>query len=450
MIKLKMENEQKKLIGNIILNIFYKPVGMIVSLIYTPIAISYLGDEKYGIWATVLSILAWILQFDVGIGNGLRDKLTIALTNKNRKEASELVSSAYISIFFVVFCIFIAFLGINFFVNWNDVFKVPRLNENLDVVMIISILFICLNFLLSLCNIVNYALQQASLVSLSSVVLQVLNLIGTILLSFITSNSLIGIAFIYGVSSFITNVIFSIIAFRKEKSLVPKLSLFRKEKVYDITSIGLHFFIIQIAGIIVFTTDNMIITRVLGVSEVTPYNIVYRVFSLTGTIFTAIMAPLWSYFTKAKSLGEIKKMKSILSKLNIILAIFGIGILVLTIIFKDLARIWLQRELNYGNLLIPFAALYAFVSIFCNKYAFLLNGLGRIKVQLYVAIIQGIVNIPLSIFFVCKLNMGSAGVLLGTIVSLMLSAIALPIDLHNFFKEYGDLRINLSKQNNKE
>ena len=57
-----------------------KPVSMILSLMYTPILLNYLGNEKYGLWATLLSVINWVNYFDVGIGNGLRNLLAKELS----------------------------------------------------------------------------------------------------------------------------------------------------------------------------------------------------------------------------------------------------------------------------------------------------------------------------------------------------------------------------------
>ena len=47
-----------------------------------------LGDEKYGIWATILSFISWIYYCDLGIGNGLRNKLASTIVIGD-KEASK-------------------------------------------------------------------------------------------------------------------------------------------------------------------------------------------------------------------------------------------------------------------------------------------------------------------------------------------------------------------------
>ena len=53
------------------------------------------------------------------------------------------------------------------------------------------------------------------------------------------------------------------------------------------------------------------------------------------------------------------------------------------------------------------------------------------KVIVPVGIIQGIINIPLSLFFLLKMNMGVVGVLMGTVLSFMVSAIVVPLSVRN-------------------
>ncbi len=56
-----------------------------------------------------------------------------------------------------------------------------------------------------------------------------------------------------------------------------------------------------------------------------------------------------------------------------------------------------------------------------------INGVGKIKLQMYYAIFAMIINIPVSILFAKTLNMGSAGVILGTCVSIFVGSVFAPI-----------------------
>ena len=79
--------KDKKIIKSVGLTTIIKPVGMIVSFIYTPMLLAYLGEEKYGIWITVLTVINWINYFDVGIGNGLRNCLASEVGQRKYDEA---------------------------------------------------------------------------------------------------------------------------------------------------------------------------------------------------------------------------------------------------------------------------------------------------------------------------------------------------------------------------
>jgi O-antigen/teichoic acid export membrane protein len=68
----------------------YRVVSMLLSLAYVPVVLGYLGTGLYGIWSTVLNIVSWVNYFDIGIGNGLRNKLSAALA---RKESDSSIKS---------------------------------------------------------------------------------------------------------------------------------------------------------------------------------------------------------------------------------------------------------------------------------------------------------------------------------------------------------------------
>ena len=78
-----MEEKVTNIKKSMFLNILAKPIGMVITLLYTPFLLAYLGNEKYGIWVTVLSVINWINFFDIGIGNGYRNILAENLVKKD-------------------------------------------------------------------------------------------------------------------------------------------------------------------------------------------------------------------------------------------------------------------------------------------------------------------------------------------------------------------------------
>lgn len=80
----------KRLYKNIGINVILKPLTMLLSMIYIPVLLDYLGDEKYGVWATISAFVNWFSVFDIGIGNGMRNKLAESLAAETTKNPARL------------------------------------------------------------------------------------------------------------------------------------------------------------------------------------------------------------------------------------------------------------------------------------------------------------------------------------------------------------------------
>ncbi len=77
------------------MSFFYKGGALILSFLMVPLNLEYLGNLKYGIWATLFSIISWVTFFDLGLGNGMKNKVTEALSKKDFQSAREYISTAY-------------------------------------------------------------------------------------------------------------------------------------------------------------------------------------------------------------------------------------------------------------------------------------------------------------------------------------------------------------------
>ncbi|EOU1150939.1 hypothetical protein AB8J25_001843 [Clostridium perfringens] len=74
----------KKVIINIINGIGIKGGAILIAFFTTPAYMRYFENESIlGVWFTILSVLSWILNFDLGIGNGIRNRLVKTLLNND-------------------------------------------------------------------------------------------------------------------------------------------------------------------------------------------------------------------------------------------------------------------------------------------------------------------------------------------------------------------------------
>lgn len=419
--------DDKGIAKNIGISMIMKPISLVLSLAYTTMALSFLGQEKYGIWVIILNIVSWINYFDIGIGNGLRNKLAEAYAKEDYKGAQTYVSTACLgtSIISLCFCVIITLV-------WNLLdlsrfFKLNTLGEDTNVVIFISVFFVCVNFVLALSRTSAYAIQQPGLTSVTGVIGQALQVSILFILSRFLHENLMVVAVMYGLASLFDNVILYFLITRKHKYLKPKISFINMMYMRPLLAMGIGFFVMQICSLVLNTTDNLLISSLYGSSEVTPYDLVYKCFYMFVQVHAIIIMPMWSAYTVANTNNDLKWMKNTMRKINRITLLLSAGVVVGIFLFEPFAAIWLRRRLVYGKDLILIVAIYMIAQMFANNYSSFLCGVGHIKIPTIISIIGAVMNIPLSVFFAQYINMRLAGIILGSFCVMFMSFIVLPI-----------------------
>lgn len=412
----------------------FKGLAVACSFFSIPLMIHYLGQEQFGVWSTLLSVVTWITFFDLGLGNGLRNKLAESLAKEQADEARSYISSAYSLIGFISLTLFLSLALVAFIVPWQKVFNTQLLSaEILSYAVLITGFFIALNFWVSLINSVLNAVQKTSIVVLGQFLFNALSLILVYVLTKTTDASLLYLATAYGMSMAGANVLLTGWFYKGNLGLIPRLSL-DLSHARPLLSVGLQFFVIQIAVLVIFTTDKILITQLFGPEFVTPYDVVFKLFGIITLIYGLITAPLWSSYTDAYHRGDFIWIKGVLSKQLLIFGLIMLAVILLVLIAKPVIAIWIGSDLVVSMPLIESVGLFILISTWNNIYAFFLNGVGKIRLQLYSALLAMLMNIPLAIYFTQYLGFGVNGVVLATCVSLSLFAVIGPLEVYSILR----------------
>jgi O-antigen/teichoic acid export membrane protein len=92
---LKGHTRSVKVKKNILILLFVKGYSVIINLLLIPFTLNLLDNYRYGVWITILNMLSFIHLFDIGLGNGLRNKFSEAMALNDIKSAQEYVSTGY-------------------------------------------------------------------------------------------------------------------------------------------------------------------------------------------------------------------------------------------------------------------------------------------------------------------------------------------------------------------
>ncbi len=415
---------KKNILGSFLL----KGVSISISLILVPLTIDYLSPSKYGIWITLMSVVAWFNFFDVGLGNGLRNKFATAKAEGKPALARTYISTTYAIITIISAALFVLFLIANQFIDWGIV--LPGSTDIAELQKLVFVVFtvFCLQFIIKLINVVFVADQRPVMSSAINTLASLISLIVVVILIETTDGSLLYLGASFSIINLIVPLLAGIYFFNTSyKQYRPAFKYVDFSYLKELMSLGSRFFVMQGAALIVFMTDNMIIIQTAGPEEVTSYNIAYKYFGIATMVFTIITTPLWSAYTEAfvkKDMDWIRQTTKKVYKLWL-LAVVGIAVMLFCSDFMYL--LWVGDQVNVTFLLSLIMALWVLLSTSTMVFANFLSGISKIKLSLWHSVVVMIINIPLSFYFAENLGMGSAGVILASVCCVFPRAIFQPI-----------------------
>lgn len=417
-------NRTKKVNFNIILSLFFRIISILLSFILVPITINYIKPDIYGVWLTLSSLVGWIAMFDIGIANGLKNKLSESLALKNYAQGTMFVSTTYAIIGLIAFGLVCIYLVFHQFVNWQSVFNSPFIPENKlrNMVSIVAILFL-LKFVADIINVVAAAFQM---VAVSSFLLFLSNLGITLsvwILTKTTAPNMVLLAICLSLIPFVISVFASLILFKTSfKSVKPSFEKINFKESRGILSLGWQFFILQIVAVVIFQTDNIIIAQFFKPKEVTNFNVAYKYYSILAIVFSIVLTPYWTAFNEAFFKNEISWIKSSIKKL---IKIFFVSLLVLLLMIAastTFFKIWVGDEIKISIGLSITLSLYIAIMNWSAIFSNFLNGVGKIRLQMTFAPLVGVINIMLSIVFIKVLHLDIIAIPLANTLSLSLGA----------------------------
>jgi len=416
---------------NILLAAIYRMIGLVIGFLYFPISLSYLDPIKFGIFLTMSSMIDWFVELDVGIGNGLRNRLGEAIADGNDEKARGYVSTAYFVVGGIYSFAAIVFVVVSFFAPWSDWLKAdPLLNQEIAILAMLMFGAMAIRFVSSLVYEVFYALQRTAMVYLFNTIGKVVFLLIIISLFYFTDESLL----LFGVARTFTFALIplavGIYFFRRElQRFRPSYKLVKKEYFKDLFSLGFQFFIIQLATIVIYQSNNFLIARYASLEAVPQYQAANKYLSIFLILFTIITNQIWSANIEAYRMKELDWMKKVLR--GVFRVWVGSVLLMVVMIFiaPFFYEFWLQGKIEISVSLTVIVGLSIATTIWINMFNLVINGTGKIRVQMVGWIIASILNIPLSILFAKVMDFGVIGVVYGTIVSLIPLAILSPIQV---------------------
>ena len=265
-------------------------------LVVTPIIVGALGTEQFGIWALIGSILAFIGLLDLGIGPSLIRFAAEQRGRNARDETSELTSTAFaiylvLAVVAVLLAVLLAFL-LPLVVDISDEYV-----RAAQIAVVVSVGTFVFRFPLGLFGFLLAGQQRYDVLNVANILGAVLYFGLAVLVLYVADGGLVALAVITAIVTAF-RLLLPLYWLRRElPELRVRRSLVTRRQARELLSFSSRNMLIQVASKVVFTTDVIVVSIILGSVAAGVYGIPAKLFALAfgvGIASTTLLFPLLS------------------------------------------------------------------------------------------------------------------------------------------------------------
>lgn len=435
--KITFNERDKGIVKTLATNYLSKGINFAANLVIVPLTLNYLGAENYGFFITLITTLGWLLLFDFGVGNSLKNLIAEAATRENSIELSRIYSNGLLLLgtVFILFSL-IAF-AVTSFIPWARVFNIATIAEHdLYLIVLTSILIYLLNMMLALSANIYYGFQQGYIANIFGAMG---NLIGLFCIySAIQAHASIHVLILCYLLGFIiaNTASYIYLVFYDKKYLKFHLRLLDKKILKRIMSLGMAFWGTSIIATILFSLDNIMITQFLGPEKIAEYNPIMRLFQIIIQANGLLFISLWPAYTDAIARKDWIWIKHSLKRsLKMIVYLFLPFVLVLMFFGPEIIKIWASKKIIPSHSLCIMIGIWTIVFMINQTLAAFLNGASIMGKQVKYGIVCVVIFIVTGIVLIKAY--GLIGLSIAGTISVSVGLIVNPILIHNFFKYHA-------------
>ena len=382
---------------NIIASFIAKGWSAIVMLFMVPLTLKCLDVYQNGVWLTISSLLVWIDQMDIGLGNGLRNSLATYIAHNDIDKARQAISSTMAMLVIIILPIFVI---LSLLVWYGNIYAflnvIPEEIPELRVALLCAVTLVCFTFVFKFIGNVYMGMQLPAVNNYILTLGQTIALLTTWLLFVYDNATFFNIVVANTASPLLIYILsYPYTFYVKYPSLRPSFKFINLQSAFQLGNLGVKFFWLQIAGIIQFMTANILISKFFTPAMVTPYQIAYKYLSLVIVLFTVVCMPFWNATTDAYARGDMSWIESASRKMNIFTFIIFLLLVLMTVISPYIYHLWIGDDCYVPFGMTIMVSIYIFLLALSMRYSYFLNGVGALRLQLYMTV-TAVIFIPLA------------------------------------------------------
>jgi O-antigen/teichoic acid export membrane protein len=387
-------------------------------LISVPLALHYLGNEQFGVFATLVATIAILGFADLGLGNGLVNAVADANGRDDFLTARRSISTAFVLLTALAVALAGGFAVLYTHVDWAGLLNVSAPAAASEAGPAVAVLVACMlvNLPLGIVQRVQTGLQEGfranawnglgAPVGLGLMAIAISFHLGLAWLVAATAGGLV----------LASAANFTIFFLRQRPDLRPVVRYFDPVVAERLLGAGVAFFVLQLGVVVTFQTDAIVLARILGPEAVTTYSVPLRLFLFVPLALSLVLAPLWPAYGEALARGDHEWVRQTLMR-SLRLAVLAsiVASATLGLAAPTLIHVWVGHAVSPGRSLVLAFTTFAVIISVSNALSMFLNGSHVIRLQAVLTGVMIVANLGLSI--VLTRRVGISGVVWGTVIA---------------------------------
>ncbi|MFA5284777.1 MAG: oligosaccharide flippase family protein [Smithellaceae bacterium] len=439
-LKLKLSHKRTKeaFIGSVSI-VLSKFLALTLGLITTAILVRHVSAEEFGLWGSLTFLIGMIPVLDLGLGLSLRNKLAIFYSEyeSHANECRRYFFSAYYAYLLLAGFIVILLCLCYRIVPWAQLFNTndTQIIREGSLSYVISLIILVIGLPCSISIQGFFSFQQTQWNSFFELLKSILVLL------FMVTLILAKVGFVLIMCSFALGmtlpVFISFFVFLKKRQWRPGPINIRDiaVNVGELLPQGIQFGILQFCSTLVFSSQALIVGKLIGLKDAGEYALVQKLFLILTIIHFAVLTPLWSAYTDAVASNDIRWARKTLTYsgwFSVIL--FSLGSAFFYFFGRTAIFIWTGKTI-VNHWLYIWMGIWIFLSGIVNCFSVYLNGIGRLRMQTVLFILAALTYVPLALFLGNRF--GTVGVCMGGAIAILPLAVANPLQAIMSFKEFN-------------
>ncbi|HET8567525.1 MAG TPA: lipopolysaccharide biosynthesis protein [Candidatus Limnocylindria bacterium] len=374
-------------------------VGTLVGLVTVPLVLAYLGKERFGLWSTITTVVAWVALFDLGIANGLVNLVSRAHGRDDQDAAGRYVSTAMALLLGIAAVLALAIAVAGPLVPWSAVLAVRGAVDEATVrwSVIAALGTLVVGMPLSVTPQI-YAGYQRSYVTNAFAIAGTLAGFAALLLAIRGGAGMPALVVTFGIGGLLASAAGLAYAFGSMPWLRFRVSAVSRDAVRGVMSRSFPLFLFQIGALAVNETQAIVLAHRCNLSVVADYSILMRLYLLAMSLIQASTASFVPSFREAHERRDVAWMHaSFRNFVRVRMLLATCAAIGLALLGNVLLRVWLRRsDVAFEPHVWGAVAVVMVAVTFATAHAELLSIMDRLWLPVALVAVNGTATVALT------------------------------------------------------